>query len=677
MGKKEASKVNRLAIVDAETCKPSHCNLECKKACPVNKIGKECIVVKKDSAISFISELLCIGCGACVRKCPFDAITIINIPSDIQKDVSHRFFANSFKLHRLPIPKIGSILGIVGTNGIGKSTALKILAGEIKPNLGFFDNPPDWVKILSNYKGSELHSFFSKIIGKEIRQAVKIQYIDKMPNILKKKYRKDDLTVSDVIQIIFPDFCPSSIYSFYEQKNQTNLENNVSKDDEKKFNITSEYNKLNIKTDKSENGNKNDTTNAKNNTIKLILDNKRPEYYIEKFQLYNVLLRNIENLSGGELQRFVCMLTCLEPADIFFFDEPSSYLDVKQRLLVASAIRTLSNDKNYIVLVEHDLAILDLMCDYGCVLYGKPGAYGVITSPFSIKQAINIFLDGFIPNENMRFRNESLKFNLSERPDENIQRNQYNYPEITKEYEKGGKKCFELKISPGTFSKSEIIVFLGENGMGKTTFVGIIAGLIETKQKFPTLSVSVKPQKIVPKYKGTVRDLFMVKIRSKFLDTFFINEVIKPLNIEYMYDMPVANLSGGELQRIALTMCLGKDADVYLIDEPSAFLDSDQRIAICKVIKRFVYNFNKTAFIVEHDLIVGTYLADKIIVFDGVPGLNSTASVPMSIENGMNAFLKQLNVTFRRDPENLRPRVNKPNSMKDREQKESGKYFFA
>lgn len=102
------------------------------------KLGKLCIEVDPSSKIAFISEDLCIGCGICPKKCPFEAIQIINLPTNLEKDTTHRYAANAFKLHRLPIPRPGQVLGLVGTNGIGKSTALKILAGKLKPNLGRF-----------------------------------------------------------------------------------------------------------------------------------------------------------------------------------------------------------------------------------------------------------------------------------------------------------------------------------------------------------------------------------------------------------------------------------------------------------------------------------------------------------------------------------------------------------
>merc|ERR1712072_1449420 len=141
-------------------------------------------------------------------------------------------------------------------------------------------------------------------------------------------------------------------------------------------------------------------------------------------------------------------------------------------------------------------------------------------------------------------------------------------------------------------------------------------------------------------------------------------------------DNGVQNLSGGELQRCAIVLCLGTPADIYLIDEPSAYLDSEQRIAAAKVIKRFIMHAKKTAFIVEHDFIMATYLADRVIVYEGTPSLACTATAPQQLLTGMNQFLKTLAVTYRRDPENFRPRINKLDSVKDVEQKQAGNFFF-
>merc|ERR1719498_1700960 len=106
---------------------------------------------------------------------------------------------------------------------------------------------------------------------------------------------------------------------------------------------------------------------------------------------------------------------------------------------------------------------------------------------------------------------------------------------------------------------------------------------------------------------------------------------MKPLKMDDLIDQQVKTLSGGELQRVALALSLGKPADIYLLDEPSAYLDSEQRIHASKVIKRYILHAKKTAFIVEHDFIMATYLADRVIVYDGVPGVECTANSPQDL----------------------------------------------
>ena len=387
--------------------------------------------------------------------------------------------------------------------------------------------------------------------------------------------------------------------------------------------------------------------------------------------------RNVSELSGGELQRFAIAMVCVQKADIFMFDEPSSYLDVKQRLKAAETIRDLINADKYIIVVEHDLSVLDYLSDFICCLYGVPGAYGVVTMPFSVREGINIFLDGFVPTENLRFRETSLVFKVSETAaEEEVKRMcRYEYPKMVKHLGEN----FELTVDPGTFTDSEIIVMLGENGTGKTTFIRMLAGSLkpdEGENDVPTLNISYKPQKIKPKSEGTVRMLLFEKIRDFFNHQHFQSEVVKPLSIEGILDQEVQNLSGGELQRVALVLCLGKPADVYLIDEPSAYLDSEQRLVAAKVIKRFILSSKKTGFVVEHDFIMATYLADRVIVFEGEPSVKTVATSPQTLLAGMNRFLQLLNITFRRDPNNFRPRINKLNSVKDTEQKRGGNYFF-
>merc|ERR1719445_2581414 len=363
-------------------------------------------------------------------------------------------------------------------------------------------------------------------------------------------------------------------------------------------------------------------------------------------------------------------------ADIFMFDEPSSYLDVKQRLNAALAIRDLISPDKFIIVVEHDLSVLDYLSDFVCVLYGVPGAYGVVTMPFSVREGINIFLDGFVPTENLRFREDALVFKVSENAtEEEVKRmTRYDYPTMHKTM-----GTFKIHVNEGHFSDSEILVLLGENGTGKTTFIRMMAGRLEPDAgsgEIPSLNISHKPQKISPKSQRTVRQLLHEKIRDAYIHPQFVADVMRPLKIDDIIDQEVQNLSGGELQRVAMALCLGKPADVYLIDEPSAYLDSEQRLVAAKVIKRFILHAKKTGFIVEHDFIMATYLADRVIVFEGTPSVNTKACSPQSLLTGMNKFLQMLEITFRRDPENYRPRINKMNSVKDSEQKQSGNYFF-
>ena len=512
--------------------------------------------------------------------------------------------ANSFKLHKLPMPRPGQVLGLVGTNGIGKSTALKILAGKQKPNLGRFDDPPDWEEILEHFRGSELQNYFTKVLEDDLRAIIKPQYVDHIPRAVK-----------------------GTVQGILDKKDQRNVQAHI----------------------------------------------------IEVLDLGNVLERNINDLSGGELQRFACAIVCVQQADVFMFDEPSSYLDVKQRLKAGRAIRALLGDTNFVICVEHDLSLLDYLSDFICCLYGVPGAYGVVTMPFSCREGINIFLDGFVPTENMRFRQTSLSFKVSEQAEETIEHlADYKYPDMQKTL-----GSFKLTVEAGNFSDSEIIVMLGENGTGKTTYLRMIAGLMKPDQEegepevcMPVFNVSYKPQKIAPKFQSTVRNLLHLKIRDAYIHPQFVTDVMKPMLMDAIMDQMVVDLSGGELQRTAICLCLGKPADIYLIDEPSAYLDSEQRLVAAKVIKRFILHAKKTGFVVEHDFIMATYLADRVIVYDGRPSIDTVAHAPQSLLTGMNKFLNQLDITFRRDPTNYRPRINKLASVKDAEQKKAGNYFF-
>eukprot|EP00026_Physarum_polycephalum_P000793 Phypoly_transcript_00794.p1 GENE.Phypoly_transcript_00794~~Phypoly_transcript_00794.p1 ORF type:complete len:583 (-),score=108.54 Phypoly_transcript_00794:40-1788(-) len=573
----------RIAIVDNNKCKPSKCNLECKKFCPVERIGKECVTVTKQAPAALISEETCIGCGICVRQCPMNAITIINLPHPIEGEITHRYSPNSFMLHRLPRPRRGQVLGIVGSNGTGKSTALKILSGKMIPNFGNFENPTPltWEEVVTHFRGSELQNYFRLMTSKDLKVSVKPQNIIMGPG--------EDKIVGEVLA----------------------------------------------------------TVNERGDMDQIVKD----------LDLANLMTRTLDTVSGGEAQRFAIAYACLKKADIYLFDEPSNYLDIRQRVKAARVIRSVLTDSNFVTVVEHDLSLLDFLSDVVSILYGFPGAFGVATLPYNVREGINVFLDGYLPASNTRFRTEALDFNVraSTEPVKAKRVNGHFY--LDTEITKGDNNAFRLTVEPGDFNPSEIIVLLGENGCGKTTFIKHLLQVAsneedpsENSQKTPAqtdhgdenseenpgqtgkgkspkipasrLSASYKPQQLAPKFPGTVRQLLEQKIPQALCDPLYVSDVLKALQTERLMGLKVLELSGGELQKVALCLALGKPADIYLLDEPSSFLDSEQRLLAAKVIKRFIMHTKKTAFVVEHDFIMATYLADRVIVYDGVAGVD-------------------------------------------------------
>ncbi|MDN5358897.1 MAG: ATP-binding cassette, sub-family er 1, partial [Candidatus Diapherotrites archaeon] len=231
-----------------------------------------------------------------------------------------------------------------------------------------------------------------------------------------------------------------------------------------------------------------------------------------------------------------------------------------------------------------------------------------------------------------------------------------------------------LEAEGGSVREGEIIGIIGQNGIGKTTFVRMLAGEIEPDEGEvrTELKISYKPQYInLPD--RPVSELFMEEDIDR---PFFESEIKRQLEIDKIWENNAAELSGGERQRVAIALCLSRDADIYLLDEPSAFLDVDQRLIASKLIKRVIANRKKVGFVVEHDIVMMDYVSDRLIVFSGEPGRHGHASTPMPMRDGMNAFLKELGITFRRDPHTGRPRVNKEGSQKDVEQKKKGEYYY-
>ena len=589
--------MTRIAVLNEDKCKVKKCNSLCVSFCPMVRSRVEAIKVEGNKAV--IAETLCSGCGICVKKCPFKAISIVNLPDELEKDCSHRFSANSFKLFRLPMPSPGTVLGLLGQNGIGKTTTLKVFSGEIKPNLGKYDDPPDWPEIIQYYRGSSLQDYFQKMSEKKLKVSSKPQYVDKIPKAITGK-------VGDLLEKV----------------------------DER----------------------------------------KQLDALAEEFELKKIWDRPLDVLSGGELQRVAVAAALSRDADVYLFDEPSSYLDVKQRLVVAKTIRGLKELQKTIIVAEHDLAIIDYLSDQICLFYGEPGVYGVVSHVHGVRTGINIYLQGYIPDENIMFRKESIVFH--EKPPTagtNLGDALLKWDSMKKTF-----KGFQLSVEPGEILRGEIIGILGPNGIGKTTFVKILAGLEETddKQKLGELTVSYKPQYIAPDYAGTVAELLMSVAKENFTSSWYKTEIAQPLRLQVLMDRNVMELSGGELQKVAIAACLSRKTDLFLLDEPSAYLDVEERLNMAKTLRRVVEAHGIPAFVVEHDVVTQDFIADRLMVFNGEPGISGLANPPTTLRKGMNTFLKEMNITFRRDPTTMRPRVNKEASQMDMFQKGIGEYYY-
>ncbi|MCD6538043.1 ribosome biogenesis/translation initiation ATPase RLI [Candidatus Bathyarchaeota archaeon] len=589
----------RIAVLDRDKCKPDRCDRACQRFCPQVRSGNEAI--RFENGKPEISEIICTGCGICVKKCPFKAISIVNLPDEIEGECIHRFGPNMFKLYRLPIPSFGNVLGLIGPNGIGKSTALKILSGEIMLNLGRYADPPGWDEIIEHFRGSTLQSYFKMLSEGKLRVIHKPQYVDMIPKVIKGR-----------------------------------VEEILSKVDER----------------------------------------GRLEEISDMLELKAVWTRRMEVLSGGELQRVALAAAISRDADVYIFDEPSSYLDIKQRLAAARAIRSLREENKMIIVAEHDLAVLDYLSDYICVLYGVPGVYGVVSHVHGVRVGINIYLEGYIRDENLRFRKEPIRFHVKP-PISTVPSKTplIKWDDMRKTYED-----FTLDVEGGEVGEGEIIGILGPNGIGKTTFIRMIAGFEKPDEGKPpvqdSLSISYKPQYISSDYDGTVEELLRSIAKENFSSSLYRTQIIRPLNLDQIFNRRVKELSGGELQKVAIAACLSREADLYLLDEPSAYLDIEERLAMVQTVRRIVEERNVTAFIVEHDVVVLDFVADRLMVFSGEPGSRGLAKAPMSLRDGMNMFLREMGITFRRDPQTKRPRVNKEGSQLDKYQKSIGQFYY-
>ncbi|MDR2873623.1 MAG: ribosome biogenesis/translation initiation ATPase RLI [Methanobrevibacter sp.] len=589
--------MSRIAILDENRCQPKKCNFLCIEYCPGVRMEEDTIVIDEKSKKPLISEELCNGCGICTNRCPFNAISIINLPEILTGPI-HRYGQNKFEIFGLPNITESSVVGILGQNGIGKSTIMRILSGELIPNLGNWEKEEDeWEEVVNHYKGTQLQKYFKDLSNSKIKLIHKPQMVDQLPKFVK----------GNVGQL-----------------------------------------------------------------LKDVNEVDRLDKVVKDLQLENVLNRDIKNISGGELQRVAIAASVLRNGDFYYFDEPSSWLDVSQRLNIIKVIRSLASEGKAVMVIEHDLATLDAISDYVHVLYGESGAYGVVSQMKGVRVGINAYINGFLKEENVRIRKQSIEFRIHSPIVSNEGKILTQYSNIKKSYE-----GFSLSVQEGEIYRNEIVTAFGSNGIGKTTFAKIISELEkpDTGKVKKELDIVYKGQYLKHDFNGRVED-FLYTNAPNYGTNIFRSEIAKPLSLEDILDKNLNELSGGELQRVSIAVSLSQEGDLYVFDEPTAFLDVEQRLLVGKIIKKVVENRNAAALIIDHDIVFIDYISDRAMVFYGEPGLKGIATEPTDLETSMNKFLEDLKITFRRDKETKRPRINKLDSYLDRQQKENHQYYY-
>ena len=596
----------RIAVIEKDKCNPQGCGgYLCIRVSPGNRMGNEVFIVGPDGKAQVNEDVCTDAESITVKKCPFGAIHMVKLPEKLTDKPIHRFGKDGFSLFSLPVPLFGQVNGVLGINGIGKSTAVKVIAQMLQPNFG----TPDAVaekgsvekasvdKLIQIFKGSQAQAFFEKVRDSRIKVSMKPQAVDAIP---------------------------------------------------KTFNGT-----------------------AHRLLQKVCQNEKKITAVADELGITDVLQTDIGKVSGGELQRIAIAAAVLKDhgkTNVYIFDEPTSYLDIKQRILVSKFLRKLANPETAVVAVEHDLIILDYLADVVHIMYGEAGAYGIASQPKPTRNAINTYLEGYLKEENMKFRPHEIKFETKPPQKAISKESLVKWDNISK---KLGK--FHLTIAAGELPKKHVIGVLGENGLGKTSFVKLLAGELKPDSGSinANVKISYKPQYI---HAGDYSEKQVTDVLVKAQHD---SQLMARMGLEPLLLKKMSELSGGELQRVMIAKCLAEDADLYLLDEPAAYLDVEQRMAVSKLLRERMDTLGKTALVVDHDLLLIDYISDMLMVFEGHAAISGEAHGPFQMEEGMNHFLKGLNITLRRDKDSSRPRINSSDSRLDREQKAEGRFYYS
>ncbi|MBS3145550.1 ribosome biogenesis/translation initiation ATPase RLI [Candidatus Woesearchaeota archaeon] len=582
------------AIVERNKCHPDKCQHECIKYDPINRSGKgEGFHIGPHGKAEIFDEVVSEIHRISANKCPFEAIHIVKLPQKLENPL-HKYGQNAFELYSLPLIKENTIVGIIGRNGIGKSTALNILSGNLKPNLGNFKGESEEENILNYFAKTHLKDYFRKLFDKKIKVAYKPQRVELIPSMYK-----------------------GSVINLLEKHD----------------------------------------------------DKKLADELLKELDLSEIKNHDISKISGGELQRVAIIASLIKDSDVIYLDEPASFLDITYRIKVAKLIREFAKNTSTLV-VEHDLATLDYISDEIQIAYGEHACYGVFSQSKGVRRGINEYLDGYLPDENIRFRDYKIDFSI---PQIQALKSEVlaSFPGFEKSYEK-----FRLKVNEAEFKKSQVLAVMGSNGLGKTTFLKILAGIESPDNtKIEPLSISYKPQ-YIEVIDGTIEEHLRKVSGSLFDSGWYQQNILEKLNLKPIMKNEINFLSGGELQKFYVALTLSRDSKIMAFDEPSAFIDTEDRLKVAEVIKEFTQKKEVSTVVVDHDIQFIDYIADSMLVFEGIPSKEGNVYGPLTKKDGMNKVLKNLGITYRKDKTTFRPRINKPQSQVDEQQKKNEEYYL-
>ncbi|MBU1197868.1 ATP-binding cassette domain-containing protein [Candidatus Micrarchaeota archaeon] len=573
----------RIAVIDPKLCFPLKCNLECVKNCPVNRVGKDCLylvdrrkkkgdvteqapehVTKReytnDERMNSRAEIdpgLCTGCGICPKVCPFHAITIVNLAEAKEEERVFSYGYNAFGLYRMAIPRKG-LIAVVGENGCGKSTNLKLLAKQLTPQRMPTKEIQEYFKALDEkrvvWKPQELNAVRS---GKNVEAVLKgIDEADRL------------------------------------------------------------------------------------RAIERVFDLKR---------LYG---RKLDELSGGELQQVTVAAALLREKETYLLDEPFAFMDYTYRIRLIEYLKNHFAEKN-VLLVDHDISLLSYVCPQAHVLYGTPAAYGIVSQVYGTDRAINMFLEGFIGPENVRFRKDSLA-----------------YRHYAEEQKKNGVLTLaKTRLTRGSFEvenrkevlvrDGEIIGIAGPNGIGKSTWMQALHEKNEARTAMKT-QLLVRDDELVA---NTLTPLDL------FAETF-----VRTMDLKRLEFLRTSDLSGGELQKLRIYEALNQEKSVYVLDEPTNMLDVSGRIRLSKMLRERVKE-GRAVLLVDHDLEFLFNTVDRVIVMEGESGVHGEVKDVYDKHEGAKVLLKQFGLTYRKDGNTERLKLNKPGSRKDAALKKSKEFI--